>query len=64
MAAAPQSKEIQAKDIPPHTAIDAGYNLYLADNCEESALKHSAIKTVADFLEICDLFEPKTKRRS
>lgn len=47
-----------ARDISPMTAIEAGYNLYLAQYCDpHSPLGESARKAVSHFEALLELFE-------
>lgn len=56
MAEKTKTPGIAARDIYPMVAVEAGYNLYLADNCEGSALRKSGQVAVKQFNNMMSFF--------
>jgi len=44
-----EASKIAAKNIYPVVAVEAGHNLYLADNCKGPELRNSARISAKDF---------------
>ena len=55
-----KAPKIAARDIYPLVAVEAGYNLYLADNCEDSVLRKSGQIAVRQFDKMMNSFPEKS----
>ena len=60
MAPETQTAKITARDIHPVVAVEAGYNIYLADNCQDSELHKSAQIAVRNFNKAINSFPEKS----
>lgn len=60
MAEETEDSKIAAKDIHPVVAVEAGYNLYLADNCEDPELRNSARISAKNFNKMMNSFPEKS----
>ena len=60
MAERGKAPKVAARDIYPLVAVEAGYNLYLADNCEDSVLRKSGQVAVRQFDKIMASFPEKS----
>ncbi len=60
MAEETEASKIAAKDIYPVVAVEAGYNLYLADNCEDPELRNSARISAKNFNKMMNSFPEKS----
>jgi len=60
MAEETEASKIAAKNIYPVVAVEAGYNLYLADNCEDPELHKSARIAAKNFNKMMNSFPEKS----
>ena len=60
MAEETEASKIAAKNIYPVVAVEAGYNLYLADNCEDPELRTSARIAAKNFNKMMNSFPEKS----
>jgi hypothetical protein len=55
-----KTPNIAARDIYPLVAVEAGYNMYLADNCEDAILRKSGQIAVKQFDKMMNSFPEKS----
>ncbi|MHC4426605.1 MAG: hypothetical protein ACYSYV_10975 [Planctomycetota bacterium] len=60
MAEKKKTPKIAARDIYPLVAVEAGYNMYLADNCDDSVLRKSGQIAIRQFDRMMGSFPEKS----